>query len=57
MSGACLTPGTSRFGRFEIQAAERRLLVDGQPVPLGSRAFDLLAALVARRDRMCPRTS
>ena len=40
------------FGRFEILTAERRLHVDGQPVSLGSRAFDLLAALVARRDRI-----
>jgi adenylate cyclase len=55
MSGASQTPGRSRFGRFEIQTAERRLLVDGQPVPLGSRAFDLLAALVARRDRIVPK--
>ena len=40
------------FGRFEILVAERRLRVDGQPAALGSRAFDLLAALVARRDRV-----
>ncbi len=40
------------FGRFEILTTERRLHVDGQPVSLGSRAFDLLAALVARRDRV-----
>jgi len=43
------------FGRFAVLAAERRLLVDGQPVALGSRAFDLLAALVARRDRVVPK--
>lgn len=43
------------FGRFAILATERRLLVDGQPVALGSRAFDLLAALVARRDRVVPK--
>jgi DNA-binding response OmpR family regulator len=48
-------PGSSRFGRFEILTAERRLHVDGQPVALGSRAFDLLAALVARRDRIVPK--
>jgi adenylate cyclase len=42
----------SRFGRFEVLIAERRLLVDGRPIALGSRAFDLLAALVARRDRV-----
>jgi adenylate cyclase len=43
------------FGRFEILIAERRLQVDGQPVALGSRAFDLLAALVTRRDRVVPK--
>ena len=44
-----------QFGRFEILLAERRLQVDGQPVALGSRAFDLLAALVTRRDRVVPK--
>jgi len=42
------TFATCRFGRFVIDPAERRLLADGQPVVLGGRAFDLLAALVAR---------
>jgi predicted ATPase/DNA-binding winged helix-turn-helix (wHTH) protein len=37
-----------RFGRFELQPGERRLLADGQPVMLGARAFDLLAVLVER---------
>ncbi len=32
-------------GRFELQAHERRLLVDGVPAALGARAFDLLLAL------------
>jgi DNA-binding response OmpR family regulator len=45
-------PAVVRFDRFEVRLAERRLLVDGQPAALGSRAFDLLAALVARRDRV-----
>jgi DNA-binding response OmpR family regulator len=44
-----------RFGRFEILLGERRLQVDGQPAALGSRAFDLLAALVTRRDRVVPK--
>lgn len=48
-------PASGRFGRFEIRAHERRLYVDGQPVPLGNRAFDLLVTLVARRDRMVPK--
>ncbi|MEP7301598.1 MAG: response regulator [Caldimonas sp.] len=56
MSSAASAPGTAgQFGRFEILTAERRLRVDGQAVALGSRAFDLLAALVARRDRVVPK--
>jgi len=35
-----------RFGRFELQPAERRLLDDGHPVAVGGRAFDLLVVLV-----------
>ncbi len=45
----------SRFGRFEIRLTERKLWVDGQPAALGARAFDLLAALVERRDRVVPK--
>ncbi len=52
MSDNTLAQDSSRFGRLEILTTERRLHVDGQPVSLGSRAFDLLAALVARRDRV-----
>lgn len=48
-------PTTLRVGRAEIRFAERRLVVDGTPVPLGGRAFDLLAALVERRDRLVPK--
>ena len=40
-----------RFGRFELQLHERRLLVDGQPANLGARALDLLLALVTRSGR------
>ncbi len=56
MSGSASLPERGQqFGRFEILTAERRLRVDGQSVALGSRAFDLLAALVARRDRVVPK--
>ena len=37
------------FGRYLIQSSARRLLVDGAPVRLGARAFDLLLALVEKR--------
>ncbi len=40
------------FGRFELRTAERLLLADGLPLSLGSRAFDVLVALAARRDRV-----
>jgi predicted ATPase/DNA-binding winged helix-turn-helix (wHTH) protein len=37
-----------RFGRFELQPDERRLLADGVPINLGTHAFDLLVTLVDR---------
>ncbi len=40
------------FGRFELLLEQRRLLEHGSPVSLGSRSFDLLAALVRHRDRV-----
>ena len=39
---------TQRFGRFELQRRERRLLFDSRPVVLGARAFDLLVVLAER---------
>jgi predicted ATPase/DNA-binding winged helix-turn-helix (wHTH) protein len=44
-----------RFGRFVISPAERMLRIDGRPAALGSRAFDLLLALVRRRERLVTR--
>ena len=43
---------TYQFGRFEVRPATRQLLVDSQPAALGARAFDLLLALIERRDRL-----
>jgi len=40
------------FGRFELRPAERLLLADGLPVSVGARAFDVLVALAARRERV-----
>jgi predicted ATPase/DNA-binding winged helix-turn-helix (wHTH) protein len=37
-----------RFGRFEIQVHEQRLLVDGRPAELGMRALALLTILAQR---------
>ena len=47
-----MTPVTApigyRFGHFELQPGERRLLASGQTVHLGAHAFDLLTALLER---------
>ena len=36
------------FGSFEVRPAERVLVEDGRPVPLGARALDILVLLVER---------
>lgn len=41
-----------RFGAHTLHPHTRTLEADGQPVPLGARAFDVLLALVERRDRV-----
>ncbi|WP_133156948.1 ATP-binding protein [Hydrogenophaga pseudoflava] len=41
-----------QFGRFEIRPEQRQVRADGVPVPLGSRALDLLLLLVRHRDRV-----
>jgi len=46
--GSVASPERYRFGAFELQLDERRLLSDGASVLLRPRAFDLLAALVER---------
>lgn len=40
------------FPPFEVRAAERVLLHEGAACPIGSRAFDVLLALIERRDRV-----
>src|SRR6516165_5509916 len=37
---------TPCFGRFEVPRRQSQPLVDGKPVELGSRAFDVLLALI-----------
>jgi len=44
--------GPLRFGRFELQPGERRLLVDGEPAALGGRAIDVLLALAESPGRL-----
>jgi len=43
---------TYRFGPFRLLPQRRLLLRDGVPVRIGSRAFDILAVLVARSDEV-----
>ena len=45
-------PHSYCFGNAELLPVERQLLVDGHPTGLGSRAFDVLLALIERRDRL-----
>jgi DNA-binding winged helix-turn-helix (wHTH) protein len=40
------------FANFELQPERRRLLQAGQPVALGTRAFDVLLSLAERRDQV-----
>jgi predicted ATPase/DNA-binding winged helix-turn-helix (wHTH) protein len=40
------------LGRFSLLASRRELQIDGVPAAIGSRAFDVLLVLVARRDRV-----
>src|SRR6187431_333668 len=40
-----------RFSQFTLFPARRQLMADSMPVAIGARAFDLLHALVVRRDR------
>ena len=41
-----------KFTQFEVHTARREVLVEGAPVQLGARAFDLLLLLLAHRDRV-----
>src|SRR6201993_5588675 len=49
------TPEHYRFGPFELEPDERRLLKDGATISLRPRAFDLLAALVDRAGHLVPK--
>ena len=40
-----------RFGSARLDVAQRQLQIDGRPVKLGARAFDVLLALIERRER------
>src|SRR4030081_1451997 len=40
------TPAAIEFGRFRVLARRREFLIEGRPVELGGRAFDVLMALI-----------
>ena len=40
------------FGRWQVLPRSRELLIDGLPVKVGSRAMDLLMALIEQRGRL-----
>jgi len=44
-----------QLGRFDIDPDKRRLQLEGQTVHLGSRAFDILATIVAAQVRLVTR--
>jgi DNA-binding winged helix-turn-helix (wHTH) protein len=44
--GATGAPATLEFGRFSVLLRQRQLFADGIPIKLGTRAFDLLLALL-----------
>lgn len=51
-AGAGDCPQTYRFGEFEIDPATRRLLLQGKPVALRNRPFEVLLYLVRHRGRL-----
>ncbi|MDB6084970.1 MAG: transcriptional regulator, partial [Gammaproteobacteria bacterium] len=55
-SGTVAHPGVPtiivQFGRCQLFANRRELIVDGVPVPLGNRAFDVLQMLVIAGGRL-----
>jgi TolB-like protein/DNA-binding winged helix-turn-helix (wHTH) protein/Flp pilus assembly protein TadD len=40
------------FGHAEVRLSERQILVDGRPVFVGARAFEVLSLLIAHRERV-----
>jgi DNA-binding response OmpR family regulator len=48
-------PAVQRIGRVEVDFERRAVVKDGRELPLAPRAFELLAALLRRRDRVVTR--
>ena len=45
-----------RSGAIEIDVVQRQVLINGTPAKVGARAFDVLLALVERRERVVPKS-
>ena len=45
------SPAEFRFGSARLDVEQRQLLIDDRPAKLGARAFDVLLALIERRER------
>jgi predicted ATPase/DNA-binding winged helix-turn-helix (wHTH) protein len=45
-------PVALRFGPIEVRPDQRQVLIDGRPVAMAARAYDVLWALVEHRDRV-----
>jgi len=45
-SSSAAADATLAFGRFQVLLRQRQLVVDGVPIELGTRAFDLLLVLL-----------
>ena len=45
-------PQTYRFGPFRLEVAERRLLRNGEPIPLRLKVFDTLRVLIENAGRL-----
>ncbi len=41
-----------RYERFEVRPSQRLLVVDGEPAPVGARAFDVLLFLIEHAERV-----
>jgi DNA-binding winged helix-turn-helix (wHTH) protein len=49
------SPEIIEFGRFAIVPYRRQVLIEGRPIKLGGRAFDMLMALVEARGNVVSR--
>jgi DNA-binding winged helix-turn-helix (wHTH) protein len=51
-AGGSLVPAGYVFGLFTLDCRKQRLLRDGELLPLAGKTFEVLRALIERRDRL-----